>query len=54
MDPELRERLADARERERRQRAKTRAALAEIEMQATSRPIAGTISEPTRSFITGF
>ena len=33
MDPELRERLADARERERRQRAKTRAALAEIEMQ---------------------
>ena len=33
MDPELRERLADARERERRQRAKTRAAVAEIEMR---------------------
>jgi len=33
MDPELRERLAEARERERLQRAKTRAALAEIEMQ---------------------
>ena len=37
MDPELRERLADARERERRQRAKTRAALAEIEMQGDLR-----------------
>jgi prophage regulatory protein len=33
MDPELRERLPDAREREHRQRAKTRAALAEIELQ---------------------
>ena len=54
MDPELRERLADARERERRQRAKTRAALAEIEMQGDLKTVAGTISEPRRSFITGF